>query len=256
MNMNKSLAVTAGLVVSAGALAQGALGVDFASKLMDGSVNWAGTIKWGAILTGIGLGLYFLLNNGVFANENLEEGERGYRRRWGKIVCDKKGRRKLLMPGKKHFYVKHWYDVVVQSVRTRSTPETPDYDKPVRATYMGTNIVYVLVVKWRVLDNDEAIYKSLTAVYQVNRAAEGSKALENFVMNEVYRAVGRSLADFTMDDVNRLPVITIDAELTSVPAELSRTIENLEKNYGVRVESIDPLLLAVAPEAGMRIQRD
>lgn len=253
--MNKSLAATAGLVVSAGVISQGAMGVDFASKLMDGSINWAGTIKWGAILTGIGLGLYFLLNNGVFANENLEEGERGYRRRWGKIISGKKGR-KVLMPGKKHFYVKHWYDVVVQSVRTRSTPETPDYDKPVRATYLGKNILYVLVVKWRVLDTDDAIYKSLTAVYQVNRAAEGSKALEHFVMNEVYRAVGRSLSDFIMDRATPLPVIKIDAEHSNVPAELSRTITDLEENYGVRVESIDPVLLAVAPEAGMRIRRD
>ncbi len=252
MNVKKSIVVVAGVSLVGGGVT---IGSNLADQLMSGSANWAGAIKWGAILTGIGFGLYFLLNNGVFANENLEEGERGYRRRWGKIVSGKHGR-KLLMPGKKHFYVKHWYDVAVQSVRVRSTPEAPDYDKPVRATYLGKNILYVLVVKWCVIDTDESIYKSLTAVYQVNRAAEGSKALEHFVMNEVYRAVSRCLQDFGPDRYTRLPVIKIDAEDTYVPEELSRLLVELKENYGVQVVSIDPVLMAVAPEAGMHIHRD
>ncbi len=211
------------------------------------------TIKWSSIVVGIGLVVFFLIRNGVLANENIEEGERGFRRRWGKITTNRKGERTLLSPGKKHFYVRHMYDVVVQSVRVRNTPEEPKKGEPTRATLDKTNIWYVLRAKWHVIDEDEAIYKSLTKVYQVNRAAEGNDALENYVMNEVEVAVRRSLSEFDRDSEG-LPVFTLNTSRGFVPPDIAELVTKLEMDFGVSLDSIDPVLLTVAPEAGVHIQ--
>lgn len=212
------------------------------------------TIKWSSIVVGVGIVVFFLIRNGVLANENIEEGERGYRRRWGKIT-NRKGKRKLLLPGKKHFYVRHMYDVVVQSTRIRSTPEEPKKGEPTRATLGQINIWYALRVKWHVIDEDEAIYKSLTKVYQVNRAAEGNDALENYVRNEVDATVLRSLSEFERDSEN-LPAFEVSARRGHVPYEVAKLVMELETEYGVSLDGIDPVLLSVAPEAGVRVRQD
>lgn len=242
-------AITAGGLITFGG------GFDAAplSKATD-AINGS-TIKWSTIIAGIGIVLFFLIRNGVLANENIEEGERGYRRRWGKIVTNRKGERTLLLPGKKHFYVRHMYDVVVQSVRVRNTPEEPKYGEPARATLGQMNIWYVLRAKWHVIDEDEAIYKSLTKVYQVNRAAEGSDALENYVMNEVYAAVRRSLSEFERDSEG-LPAFAVNAYRNHVPYEVAKLVMELEMEYGVSLDGIDPVLLSVAPEAGVYVRQD
>lgn len=258
MNISKrKKAVIAGVagasVITAGGLITLGGGFDAAplSKATD-AINGT-TIKWSSIVVGIGLVVFFLIRNGVLANENIEEGERGFRRRWGKITTNRKGERTLLLPGKKHFYIRHMYDVVVQSVRVRNTPEEPKYGEPARATLGQTNIWYVLRAKWHVIDEDEAIYKSLTKVYQVNRANEGNDALENYVMNEVYAAVRRSLPEFERDSEG-LPVFTVNAYRGHVPYDVAELVMKLEMDLGVSLDSIDPVLLTVAPEAGVHIQ--
>lgn len=223
-----------------------------ASKVMSGDFSAFSAVKWSSIIATTGLVIFFLVRQGVFANENLEEGERGYRRRWGKVVTRRKtGTRTLLMPGKKHFYVKHMYDVVVQSIRVRSSPEQPNLDKPARATFNRKNIWYVLVINWRVIDSDDSIYKSLTKVYQINRAAEGNDALENFVMNETLKTVRRCLSKFDAD-ADGLPILTIDTEVAHVPDELLALQSELASMIGVQLESIDPILLTEAPEEAIR----
>lgn len=259
MNVSKrKKAVIAG-VAGASAIAAGGLitfgGFDAAPLTQATNAINGTTVKWSSIVVGIGLVVFFLIRNGVLANENIEEGERGFRRRWGKITTNRKGERTLLLPGKKHFYVRHMYDVVVQSVRVRSTPEEPKYGEPARATLGQTNIWYVLRAKWHVIDEDEAIYKSLTKVYQVNRALEGSDALENYVMNEVYAAVRRSLSEFERD-FESLPAFTINAYRGYVPYGVAELVMKLEMDFGVSLDSIDPVLLSVAPEAGVRVNQD
>lgn len=211
------------------------------------------TVKWSSIIVGVGLVVFFLIRNGVLANENIEEGERGFRRRWGKITTNRKGERKLLLPGKKHFYIRHMYDVVVQSIRVRSTPEEPKYGEPARATLGQTNIWYLLRAKWHVIDEDEAIYKSLTKVYQVNRAAEGNDALENYVMNEMNAAIRQSLSEFELDSEG-LPAFTINAYRGHVPYAVAELVMRLEMDFGVSLDSVDPVLLTIAPESGIKIR--
>lgn len=257
MNISKRKKAIAGALgvsaIAGGLITFGELGTAPISKITD-MINGS-TIKWSSIVVGAGVVVFFLIRNGVLANENLEEGERGYRRRWGKITTNRKGKRTLLFPGKKHFYIRHWYDVVVQSTRVRNTPEEPKYGEPARATLNQANIWYVLCANWRVIDEDEAIYKSLTKVYQVNRAAEGNDALENYVMNEVYAAVRRSLSKFAIDSEG-LPVFTINAYRGYVPYEVAKLVMELEMNVGVCLESIDPVLLTIAPEAGVKVKSD
>lgn len=227
-------------------------GPGLTTRIMSGDFSLGGAIKWSSIVAGAAVALYFLVSRGVLANENLEEGERGYRRRWGKIVANRKtGKRKLLLPGKKHFYIKHMYDVVVQSVRVRSTPEEPDLSQPLRATLGGMNLWIVLVIDWYVEDIEESIYKSLTQVYQVRRAQEGSDALANYVTNQVNKTVVRHLADFDTNP-DHLPVITIDLEVGSVPDALLELLQELHDKFGVVVNGIDPILLTQAPEEAIR----
>ncbi len=225
-------------------------GPGLATQVMSGDFSVLSAIKWSTIVAGTFFGLFFLVRHGIFANENLEEGERGYRRRWGKIVAKRKtGKRTLLLPGKKHFYVKHWFDVVVQSVRKRSTPEEPDFGNPTKATFNDKNIWYLLVIDWRVEDDEEAIYKSLTQVYQVKRAQEGNDALENYVYNQVLKTVRRHLKEFDSDS-DDLPIFTLDPDVASVPEALLTLVEELHNTLGVLVENIDPVLLTLAPEEG------
>ncbi len=226
-------------------------GPGLATELMSGDFSVLSAVKWSSIIAGSGLALFFLVRHGVFANENLEEGERGYRRRWGKIVTKRDGSRKLLRPGRKHFYVKHWYDVVVQSVRVRSSPEEPELDKPIRFTFRGKNVWAVLVVDWQVIDEEEHIYNSITKVYQVKRAQEGNDALENYILNQLHKVFIRSVESFNAD-ANGLPVITISQDVGTVPMQLCQLLVRLRETYGVRIVGIDPVLLTHAPEEAIR----
>lgn len=246
MNMrNRVVPLAAVSLVLVGSLS---IGSNFASEVMTGDFSTISAIKWSSVIVGGGIVVFFLIRNGVFANENLEEGERGYRRRWGKITSKPKtGKRKLLMPGRKHFYVKHMYDVVVQSVRIRNSPEEPNFNEPIRATFHGKHIWYLLIIRWYVLDTDEAIYRSLTQIYQVNRAREGDDALENFVANQLLTTVRQCLGEFE-EDSDGLPVITIDPELGSVPEALASSLDELTEKLGVHVKDIRPVLLTFAPE--------
>lgn len=258
MNISKRKAAIAGIlgvsaIAAGGLITFGGLGTTPISKVTD-MINGS-TITWSSVVVGFGVVVFFLIRNGVLANENIEEGERGYRRRWGKVTANRKGKRTLLLPGKKHFYVRHMYDVVVQSVRVRNTPEEPDYDKPTKASLGAgeNNIWYLLRAKWHVIDEDTAIYKSVTKVYQVKRAAEGNDALENYVMNEVNVAALQSLSEFDRNPEG-LPAFTINAYRGRVPYDIAKLVMELEMDFGVSLDSIGPVLLTIAPESGMKIR--
>lgn len=250
MNMNKKTVWIIG-GVSGVAVVTPLIGPTLANEVIAGDFSVLSAVKWSSIIAGTGLALFFLVRHGVFANENLEEGERGYRRRWGKIVTKRDGSRKLLRPGKKHFYVKHWYDVVVQSVRLRSSPEEPELDKPIRFTFRGKSVWAVLVVDWQVIDKEEYIYNSITKVYQIKRAQEGNDALENYVLNQLHKVFIRCVESFNADS-NGLPVITVNQDVGTVPEQLCQLLVRLRETYGVRIVNIDPVLLTLAPEEAIR----
>lgn len=251
MNMNKKTVWMIG-GVSALTVATPFVGPSLATEVMSGDFSVLSAVKWSSIIAGVGLLLFFLVRQGVFAFENLEEGERGFRRRWGKIVVNKKtGEPKLLLPGKRHFYVKYMYDIVVQSVRVRSSPEEPNFDKPIRFAFQRKNAWVVLAVDWQVIDEKMHIYNSITKVYQVKRAQEGNDALENYVLNQTHKALIRCMESFNAD-VNGLPVITVNQDVGTVPEQLYQLLVRLRETYGVRIHSIDPVLLTHAPEEAIR----
>ncbi len=246
MNMSKSIRIT-GM-----AAAVSVAGFGIGSNLPITDFGNLSSVKWGSVIVAIVVALFFVFKHEVLAFENLEEGERGYRRRWGKIVTNRKtGERTLLYPGKRHFYIKKVYDIAVTSVRVHSSPDKPGDSDLVKGTVSGKNILFVLVVKWSVEDTEESIYRSLTSVFQVNRAREGDKALENYVLNEVKQLARSTLSEFDKDSEG-LPVITIDSGKGTVPAALKGGIDSLRRENGVVVGSIGCTTLSDAPESNVR----
>lgn len=60
------------------------------------------TAKWSSIALGLTIILGFLLKNEMLGNRNIEQGEYGLLRRWGKIVVDKEtGLPRLRTTGRK-----------------------------------------------------------------------------------------------------------------------------------------------------------
>lgn len=241
------------LLLGVGLLVGGvSIGSSAMTDVMQGDFSVFTAIKWSTIVVGAALGLGFLLKNKVIGNENLEEGERGFRRRWGKVITKRRTKeRKLLFPGKKHLYIKHYHDVLVQSVRVRTSPQEPDLSKFVRATYHGTNICYLLQLDWHVIDEEKAIHRSLTSVHQVNRAREGDDALENFVVGRVNRAIFSCLNELSRDSQG-LPIFSVDLGDEELPARLRAVLVTLRDNYGVSVLDASPVLCTVAPEERLR----
>ena len=201
----------------------GAMDVDFC---VEASWTAASTgqepSNWGAILTGIGLGFVLSCSTTVFC-------QREPWRRWARLPSplgqdhQRQEGPKGSHAGQEVLYVKHWYDVVVQSVRTRSTPETTRLrQKPVRATYLGKNILYVLVEVARVLTPTTRRQVTTACI----RWTAPPKAARHSSTSWWMRCTGRSLIHHGQSDP--LPVIKIDAEHSNVPAELSRTITDLE----------------------------
>jgi hypothetical protein len=214
--------------------------------------GWGGelltTVKWSSLILGFAVGIVFLFKHEVLGNKNIEQGEYGILRRWGKIVVDKEtGLPRLRTTGKRHFYVKHASDYLVQNVRARITPDKPTADHLQRGRYHGRVVEYIPVLKWHVEDDVRAVVKSLVALAQVNRADTSDKTLENFVYAQVCGAIAKHLSEFDADDEGQ-PLITLDPAEATVPKGLMTKLAALREDIGVIVDQVSTPTNAPTPE--------
>lgn len=206
------------------------------------------TAKWSSIAIGLTIVLGFLLKNELLGNRNIEQGEYGLLRRWGKIVVDKEtGLPTLRTTGKRHFYIKHVSDYLVQNVRTRITPAKPTADHMQRGIYHGRVVEYIPVLKWRVEDDARSVMKSLVALAQVDRTNVHDPALENYVYAEMCGAIAEGLSTFTTGSEGQ-PLITIDPSKGVVPNEVLAKLAALKEKVGVVVDQVSTPTIAPTPE--------
>ena len=206
------------------------------------ALTWSSVALGGALVAG------FLIKQEVLGNKNIEQGERGLRRNRGKIVVNKKtGLPTLLVTGKFNFYFKHLSDIVIQNVRTRTTPEEPTASHTLRVQYKGRVVEIVPVIRWRVEDNVTSIMKSLTALSQVNRADTRDTTLEKYVYNEVRGIIAKHLGEFSADSEGQ-PIITLNRDEGIVPKGVEEKLEALQQHVGVVIEHVSTPTNAPAPD--------